>query len=115
MAKILITESIHAVGPELMRAAGHQLVFADRDQEVIRREIVDADAVIVRIVELPRTLLETAKQLKIVSKHGVGAFSELYDGDPPHEAHGAISSACSTAALLRVYYLMDKNKKEEKK
>ena len=72
MAKILITESIHAVGPELMRAAGHQLVFADRDQEVIRREIVDADAVIVRIVELPRALLETAKQLKIVSKHGVG-------------------------------------------
>ena len=50
-----------------------------------------------------------------ISKHGVGAFSELYDGDPPHEAHGAISSACSTAALLRVYYLMDKNKKEEKK
>lgn len=37
MAKILITESIHAVGPELMRAAGHQLVFADRDQEVIRQ------------------------------------------------------------------------------
>ena len=51
-----------------------------------------------------------------ISKHGVGAFSELYDGDPPHEAHGAISSACSTAALLRVEYLMNKYKyKEEKK
>ena len=45
-----------------------------------------------------------------ISKHGVGAFSELYDGDPPHEAHGAISSACSTAALLRVDYLMNKYK-----
>ena len=50
-----------------------------------------------------------------INKHGVGAFSELYDGDPPHEAHGAISSACSTAALLRVYYLMNKNRKEGKK
>ena len=51
-----------------------------------------------------------------ISKHGVGAFSELYDGDPPHEAHGAISSACSTAALLRVDYLMNKYKyKEDKK
>ncbi len=37
---------------------------------------------------------------KDLSKHGVGAFSELYDGDPPFEPHGAISSALSTAALL---------------
>ena len=43
-----------------------------------------------------------------VSKHGVGVFPELYDGDPPHEPHGAISSACSTAALLTVDYLMKK-------
>ena len=48
-----------------------------------------------------------------INKHGVGAFSELYDGDPPHEAHGAISSACSTAALLKVDYLMNKYRKEE--
>ena len=46
-------------------------------------------------------------------KHGVGLFSELYDGDPPHEPHGAISSACSVAALLRVDYLMNKYKEEE--
>ncbi|MDE5889838.1 MAG: amylo-alpha-1,6-glucosidase, partial [Bacteroidales bacterium] len=49
-----------------------------------------------------------------ISKHGVGVFSELYDGDPPHEPHGAISSACSTAALLRVDYLMNKYKEEKK-
>lgn len=43
-----------------------------------------------------------------LSKHGVGAFSELYDGDPPHEAHGAISSALSTAALLAIEDELDK-------
>jgi len=43
-----------------------------------------------------------------LSKHGVGAFSELYDGDPPHEPHGAISSALSTAALLGIDYIMNK-------
>lgn len=49
-----------------------------------------------------------------VNRHGVGAFSELYDADPPHEPHGAIASATATAALLRCLYLMDKyNKKEE--
>ena len=50
-----------------------------------------------------------------INKHGVGHFSELYDGDPPHEPHGAIASATSTAALMRCIYLMDKYNKEDKK
>ena len=45
-----------------------------------------------------------------LSKHGVGAFSEIYDGEPPHEPHGAISSALSTATFLRIDYYMNKNK-----
>jgi len=45
-----------------------------------------------------------------LSKHGVGAFSELYDGDPPHEPHGVISSALSTAALLAVSDMIEKYK-----
>jgi len=47
-----------------------------------------------------------------LSKHGVAAFSELYDGDPPHEPHGCISSALSTSALLEISALMDKNKED---
>lgn len=47
-----------------------------------------------------------------LNKHGVGAFSELYDGDPPHEPHGAISSAMSTAALLGIDYLMKMYKED---
>ena len=43
-----------------------------------------------------------------LSKHGVGAFSELYDGDPPHEPHGAVSSAMTTAALLNINWLIEK-------
>ncbi len=72
MAKILVTENVHPVGPDLLRAAGHQLVFADRDMDIIRREIVDADAVFVRIIDLDEALLSTAKNLKVISKHGVG-------------------------------------------
>lgn len=45
-----------------------------------------------------------------LAKHGVGYFSELYDGDPPHEAHGAIASALSTAALLSVETMIDEYK-----
>ena len=47
-----------------------------------------------------------------LNKHGVGAFSELYDGDPPHEPHGAISSALSTAALLYVESMINKYREE---
>ena len=50
---------------------------------------------------------------KDLSKHGVGSFSELYDGDPPHEPHGAISSALATAALLNVNYLIEKYREVE--
>ena len=47
-----------------------------------------------------------------LSKHGVGHFSELYDGDPPHEPHGAISSATATSALLNINWLIGKYKEE---
>ena len=59
MAKILVTENVHPVGPDLLKAAGHQVVFADRDMDIIRREIVDADAVFVRIIDLDEALLST--------------------------------------------------------
>ncbi|HIZ86490.1 MAG TPA: amylo-alpha-1,6-glucosidase [Candidatus Coprenecus stercoravium] len=48
-----------------------------------------------------------------IERHGVGAVCELYDGDPPHNPHGAISSAVATASLLRSEYLINKYKKEE--
>jgi len=47
-----------------------------------------------------------------LSKHGVGAFSELYDGDPPQEPHGAISSALSTASLLTIDHIMTNYKEK---
>lgn len=47
-----------------------------------------------------------------LNKHGVGTFSELYDGDPPHEPHGAISSAMSTSALLYVEHLINKYRED---
>lgn len=43
-------------------------------------------------------------------KHGVGCFSELYDGEPPHEPHGAISSALSVSAMLSANIVMEKYK-----
>ncbi|MDA3882980.1 MAG: glycogen debranching enzyme N-terminal domain-containing protein [Bacteroidales bacterium] len=48
-----------------------------------------------------------------LNTHGVGAFSELYDGNPPHEGRGAISQAWSVAAVLRIQTLI-KNFEQQK-
>lgn len=48
-----------------------------------------------------------------LGKHGVGTFAELYDGDPPHEPHGAIASSLSTATLLTIEYLLKREKEEQ--
>lgn len=34
--------------------------------------------------------------------HGIGSISEVYDGDPPHKAGGAISMAINVGELLRL-------------
>ena len=77
MSKILFTENVDPAGPELLEKAGFELIMADRDSRIIEENIKDAEAVLTRIYELPSDLLETGKNLKIVSKHGVG-----YDNIP---------------------------------
>lgn len=44
--------------------------------------------------------------------HGLGCIAELYDGDPAHFPHGAISYSVSAAELLRAFYLIDKYKED---
>ncbi|MFO7869096.1 MAG: amylo-alpha-1,6-glucosidase [Bacteroidales bacterium] len=44
--------------------------------------------------------------------HGVGTFSELYDGNPPHEGKGAISQAWSVAAVIRIQTLINNFEKQ---
>ncbi len=46
----------------------------------------------------------------VITEAGVGTISEIYDGDPPHEAGGAISQAWSVAELLRIKWMLDGKK-----
>lgn len=39
--------------------------------------------------------------------NGIGSISEIYDGNPPHEARGCISQSTSVAALLYLKYVID--------
>ncbi|MBW7847976.1 MAG: glycogen debranching enzyme family protein [Bacteroidales bacterium] len=46
-----------------------------------------------------------------LNEAGIGTVSEIYDGDPPHEAKGAISQAWSVAALIQMKQLIDQTRK----
>jgi predicted glycogen debranching enzyme len=43
----------------------------------------------------------------VMTELGIGTISEIFDGDPPHRARGAISQAWSVAALLRIIQLYE--------
>ncbi len=44
---------------------------------------------------------------EVMTEAGIGTVSEIYDGDPPHEARGAISQAWSVAELLRMKWMLE--------
>jgi len=45
---------------------------------------------------------------------GIGTISEIFDGNPPHEAKGAISQAWSVAELLRLKKIIDQFEENNK-
>ena len=44
---------------------------------------------------------------EVMDEAGIGTISEVYDGDPPHRAGGAISQAWNIAELLRIRWIID--------
>ena len=73
MANILITEQIDSAGPALLEQAGHTLLRMEtREQSELAKKMREADAVIVRILDIPGEIIEHAPRLKLISKHGVG-------------------------------------------
>ena len=65
------------------------------------------------------SFVRTARELvdgfqEDLNVHGIGAVAEIYDGDPPYIPHGAINSAMSVAEILRVKYMINQYKEEEK-
>jgi len=47
-----------------------------------------------------------------MTEHGIGTISEIYDGDPPHTARGAVSQAWSVAELLRIHGMIERYEKK---
>ncbi|MBP5473763.1 MAG: glycogen debranching enzyme family protein [Bacteroidales bacterium] len=48
---------------------------------------------------------------EVMGEHGLTTISEVYDGDPPYQPHGAISQAWSVGEVLRIMDLLRKDYK----
>lgn len=74
MAKIVVTERIDPVGIALLSAAGHEVTELDMKGGAAVDPIhaKDADALLVRIAEVTKELIDSCPGLKLISKHGVG-------------------------------------------
>ncbi len=73
MAKIVVTEEMNPIGPSLLKQAGHQVIEGwTISREEMLKEMEDADALMVRIMPIPKEWMDRCKKLKMMSKHGVG-------------------------------------------
>lgn len=90
MATILITEQIDPSGIELLEQAGHTVTRMEtRDPAELAEKLRDADAMLVRILDIPADIIRNAPRLKLISKHGVGV--DNIDLDAARSAGVAVS------------------------
>ena len=74
MSKVLLMQRMHEEGMQLLENAGHEVVIPPNTSEEALLEIVEGyDAIIVRgMVSLPGTVIEKAKNCRVIGRHGVG-------------------------------------------
>lgn len=73
MAKILIIQPIAKEGIKMLEEKGFEIKqLEDHNIENIKKEVIDADAILVRTAEIPREVIKCGKKLKVIARHGVG-------------------------------------------
>ena len=74
MKKILIIQPIHEAGIELLKKnPDYEFeVVENIDPEFLKSKIKNFDGVSIRTAKLPGNVIESASNLKIISRHGVG-------------------------------------------
>jgi len=70
--KVIVPETIHPAGPEILKQVAEVIYEAEKSGKPLREFTDEAYAIIVRLGEIDREMLEQAKNLMIIAKHGVG-------------------------------------------
>jgi D-3-phosphoglycerate dehydrogenase len=73
LPKVLIAQPIYEEGINLLLNQGFEVKkLPDHSIETLKREISDADAILVRDAHVSREVIKCAKNLKVISRHGAG-------------------------------------------
>lgn len=70
--KVIVPETMHPVGVEILQREADVISLAEQPGKPLHKFTTEAHAIIVRLGEIDRELLEQAKNLMIIAKHGVG-------------------------------------------
>jgi D-3-phosphoglycerate dehydrogenase / 2-oxoglutarate reductase len=71
--KVLIPQDVAQPGKDYLRERGYEIKMGSGvTAEAIAADVVDCDAILARTAPFPAKVFEAGKQLKVLSRHGVG-------------------------------------------
>lgn len=71
--KVLIPQDVAAVGKKYLTDRGCEIKMGSGiSVDIIKEEVKDCDAILVRTAQLPAEVIEAAPKLKVIGRHGVG-------------------------------------------
>jgi len=99
--KVIVTQPIHAKGMEMLTPYVETVIVApdDKPETILSLLDDDVEGVIVRYNVFNREMIEKAKNLKVISRHGIG--TELIDREAANE-HGVMIVNTPDAATVSV-------------
>ena len=101
MKKILVIQSIHEAGIELLKNNSNYEfeVVENVDPEFLKSKIKDCDAASIRTAKLTGDVIEAANNLKIISRHGVGYDNIDLEASKKNNLTLAITATANAVAV----------------
>ena len=101
MKKILVIQSIHEAGIELLKSnTNYEFeVVENVDPEFLKSKIKDCDGVSIRTAKLTGDVIEAANNLKIISRHGVGYDNIDLEASKKNNLTLAITATANAVAV----------------
>lgn len=72
MKKVLVTKPIHEKSMLYLKDNFEVIVAEDESKETIMELVKDVDAIVLRLAEIDKDIIDNARSLKIIAKHGAG-------------------------------------------
>lgn len=118
--KILLPQALAKEGEEYLISKGYEIVRGkSMKEEDIKEDIVDCDAIIVRLPKITREIFEKANKLKVLARHGAGYDGIDLEAARDHNvlvlnAPGANSISVAELTIFYMLYCSRKFKKVQK-